>query len=193
MTSSAQLPRMTVEAFLAWEREQVDRHEFHDGAVFAMAGGSPRHNALVAALLGELRGALRDGPCRALSSDQRVALAGERYVYPDGAVVCGPPQLEHGDVLTNPTAIFEVLSSGTEAYDRGNKWEGYRRLPSLDDYLLVSQQVARIEQFQRQGDGTWRYSVAESGDQVTLCSGAVIDIDAVYAGTFDLPSDEKNQ
>jgi Uma2 family endonuclease len=182
---------MSAEEFLAWERQQPEKHEFHDGDVFELAGASPRHNALAAAIIGELGNATRGTRCRPLTSDQRVALASrKRFVYPDVTLVCAPLEIEHGDVLVNPAAVIEVLSTSTEAYDRGEKWEGYRRLASLQDFLLVSQHAVKIEQFQRQGDGSWRYTVAEEGGRVTLQNGVAIDLGAVYEGAFDLPADE---
>jgi Uma2 family endonuclease len=191
MTISAKGSRMTVEQYLVWERTQAEKHDFVDGEVFAMAGGSPRHNALAAAVLAELRIATRGTVCRPLTSDQRVALPrGERFVYPDASLACDPLEVRHNDVLANPTAIVEVLSTSTEAYDRGDKWEGYRRIASLEDYLLVSQHAIRIEQFQRHEDGSWRYTVAEQGDRVTLHNGAAIDVSAIYDGAFELPADE---
>jgi Uma2 family endonuclease len=126
------------------------------------------------------------------TSDQRVGFgAGERYVYPDASVVCGEMRLEPGtsDVLTNPCLILEVLSASTEAYDRGLKWEGYQRMPSLTDYLLVSQAVARIEHFRRQADGSWIYRAARSGERVVLAQGSELDVDAIFAGVFELPGD----
>src|SRR5262245_44212638 len=118
--------RMSAEQYLAWERAQLDRHEFFRGEVFEMAGGRLRHNALSMARGSELRIALRGTGSRAFSSDQRIAARpGEHYVYPDVSVVHGPPELEPGtnDVLLNPGVIVEVLSPSTEQYDRGLKWE----------------------------------------------------------------------
>src|SRR5580700_6695802 len=115
---------MTADEYLAWEREQPERHEYLDGEVFSMAGGSPRHAALIAAATAELVVAHRGGPCRVLATDQRmVAEDGEHYVYADVSVVCGKMQLAAGtkDVLANPSVVVEVLSKSTEAYDRGRK------------------------------------------------------------------------
>ena len=89
------------------------------------------------------------------------------------------------DTLVNPTVVVEVLSRSTEAYDRGAKWDDYRQLPSVTDYLLVSQTAPRIEHFQR-GDGEWHYRVAVPGGRVTLTNGAVLEVDAVFRGVFDL-------
>lgn len=193
MSTGAALAAMTADEYLGWERDQPGKHEYHDGVAFAMAGGSPRHNALCAATVGDLRVALRGGRCVVLTSDQRVALRPRRrYVYPDVTVVCGALRLEEGtdDVVTNPAAVVEVLSRRTERYDRGGKWEGYRRIASLDDYLLVSQQAISVEHFQRQPDGSWRYTVAEAGGRITLTCGAALDMDALYEGAFALPGDE---
>jgi Uma2 family endonuclease len=183
---------MTASQYLAWEREQPERHEYWHGEVFCMAGGSPRHAALIAAVTIELGLALRERSCRVLSTDQRiVAEDGEHYVYADVSVVCGRMQLATGtnDVLANPTLVVEVLSKGTEAYDRGKKWEGYQRIPSLTDYVLVSQSAVHVEHFQREDGGEWRYRVAAAGGRVTTKNGASFDVDAVYRGVFELEGD----
>ena len=184
--------RMSAAAYLAWEREQTDRHEFLDGEVLAMAGGSPRHNLLGLAVGSELRLATRGGPCRVFSSDQRiVAREGEHYVYADASMVCAAIELSPGtsDVLANPAVLVEVLSASTEAYDRGRKWDGYQQIASFTDYLLVSQQSAHVEHYQRGTSGAWTYRVATAGGRVTLTNGAVLEIDAIYAGAFDLDGD----
>lgn len=184
--------RMSATAYLAWERDQTDRHEFLDGEVVAMAGGSPRHNMLGLAVGSELRAAVRGGPCRVFSSVQRiVAREGEQYVYADASMVCGAIELSPGtsDVLANPAVLVEVLSAGTEAYDRGRKWDGYQQIASLTDYLLVSQQSAHVEHYQRGASGAWTYRVATAGGRVTLTNGAVLDVDAIYAGAFELEPD----
>lgn len=181
---------MTAAAYLAWERTVAGKHEFHRGEVFAMAGGSPRHNFLSAAVVAELRATVRDHGCVVLSSDQRIAASpGERYVYADAVVVCGPLQTEPGttDVLGNPTVVVEVLSPGTEAYDRGAKWEAYQRLTSLTDYLLVSQHEIRVEHYRREADGTWRYRMIEAGGAIGIADAPAIAVDAIYSGAFELP------
>jgi Uma2 family endonuclease len=181
--------RMTAGGYLAWEREQVERHEFLRGDVFSMAGGTPRHNRLTAAMIVELGGALRGGPRQVTSTDQRiVAREGEHYVYADASVVCGRMELAKGtkDVLANPSIVVEVLSKSTEAYDRGLKWDGYQAIASVTDYLLVAQTEARIEHYRREANGEWRYRVVRAGGRVTLTNGAAFDVDAIYAGAFEL-------
>lgn len=180
---------MSAAEYLAWEREQLERHEFCRGEVFAMAGGSLRHNAISAAIVGELRAAVRGSDCRVLSSDQRVVVSpGEHYVYPDVSMICGPFELAPGtnDVLANPCVVFEVLSPGTEAYDRGDKWAAYRRITSLREYVLVSQVLARVEVYRRADDG-WRYEAIEAGGRLLLGAGFELELDAIYDGVFELP------
>lgn len=191
MARVAQRSHLTAEEYLAWERDQPVRHEFFHGEVFAMAGGSMRHNALCASVIEALRTQLR-GRCVVLTSDQRVVAARrDRYVYPDTSVVCGPPITEPGasDVLANPTILVEVLSSSTEQHDRGLKWEGYQRIESLTDYVLVSQAEPRIEHFRRDRTRTWLYQFAGAGERLVLSNEAVLDVDAIFAGVFELPGD----
>ncbi len=194
MTRVAVRSRLTAAEYLAWEREQLDKHEFHAGEVFAMAGGSPRHNWIAAKVQSALMRAL-DDRCFTFTSDQRIVFAdGARYVYPDASVVCGSVALQHGtsDVVVNPTVLVEVLSSSTEQYDRGLKWEGYQKLPSLTDYLLVAQHEVRVEHFQRAVEGShgrWSYRAYGSGERVTLAGGAQIDVDALYERAFELPGE----
>lgn len=187
---AATTTRMSAAEYLAWEREQRDKHEFHLGEIFAMAGGSPRHNLLSSAASAELRSATREKGCHVLSADQRIsAKQGERYVYADAVVVCGGLRMEAGttDVLANPTVVVEVLSRGTETYDRGAKWESYQSLASLTDYLLVTQTSVRVEHFQREKeDNSWRYRVLTAGDTITLSNGVCVSVDAIYEGAFDV-------
>ncbi|HEX4416380.1 MAG TPA: Uma2 family endonuclease [Kofleriaceae bacterium] len=182
---------MTAEEYLAWERVQIVRHEFDHGEVFAMAGGSMRHNALCASLIEALRTQLR-GRCVVFTSDQRVVAADRgRYVYPDITVVCGAVVTEPGttDVLANPSLIIEVLSESTEKYDRDLKWKTYQDLPSLADYVLVSQAEPRIEHFRRSGPQTWTYQAAGTGARLVLTNEATLDVDAIFAGVLQLPGD----
>ncbi len=191
MSNAASL-RMTASEYLAWERGQKERHEYVHGEVFCMAGGSPRHAALIAAVTVELGLAHRGGPCRVLATDQRiVAEDGEHYVYADASVVCGRLATAPGttDVLVNPSVVVEVLSKSTEAYDRGKKWEGYQKIASVSDCLLLAQSAAHIEHYQREAGGEWRYRAHGPGARVTLKTGASFEVDAVYRGVFELEGD----
>ena len=191
MARVAMRSQLTAQEYLAWEREQLDRHEFHHGEVFAMAGGSPRHNWLVGNVLAVVK-QLLDGRCFTFTPDQRVTFdEGRRYVYPDTTVVCGAVELQAGtsDVVANPTVLVEVLSGTTEAYDRGLKWAGYQQVASLTDYLLVAQHEVRIEHFRRAADRGWSYAAYGPGERVVLTNGAALSVDAIYARAFDLPAD----
>ncbi|WP_437717020.1 Uma2 family endonuclease [Sorangium sp. So ce448] len=192
MGDPAAMRNMSAAEYLAWERSQPAKHEYHLGEVFATAGGSPRHNLLSGAMIAELRAAVRGKGYHVLTSDQWIsAEQGQHYVYADSVVVCGPMDTEPGtsDVLTNPCILVEVLSQSTEPYDRGKKWAAYQRLVSLTDYVLVSQTSARVEHYRREADGSWRYRVLEAGDTLTLANGATLSIDAVYEGAFELAGD----
>jgi Uma2 family endonuclease len=184
----AELSKLPPEDYLAWERQQVAKHEYFDGDVFAMAGGSPRHNRLIMTVGVALDPRLTACGCRVFSSDQRVRASDRRYVYPDLTVVCGPLVVAHEDVLTNPTMLVEVLSSSTEQYDRGLKWHGYQTLESLTDYILVSQERPRIEHFGHVA-GRWIYTSANAGERVSLTNGIELDVDTIFAGVLDLPGD----
>ncbi len=184
---------MSAQEYLAWEREQPSKHEYHLGEVFAMAGGSPRHNLLSNAMGAELRAALRGKGCHVLSSDQRVSVdQGERYVYPDVVVACGGVKIEGAsDALANPSIVVEVLSRSTERHDRGEKWEAYQHLSSLTDYVLVAQGTARVEHYQREreSDGSWRYRLLEAGGALVLANGARVEVGAICEGAFDVEGD----
>jgi Uma2 family endonuclease len=161
-------PHLTPEEYLAVERQAETRSEYLEGEMFAMAGASRRHNLIVTNLSRELSAHMRDRPCEVYSNELRVRIpATGLYTYPDVVVVCGEPELEdddHLDTLLNPTLIIEVLSPNTEAYDRGKKFEHYQAIPSLSEYVLVSQDQPRIEQFLRQDGNRWLLAVAAGLD-----------------------------
>jgi len=183
--------KLTPAEYLAWERDQPTKHEYFHGEVFAMAGGSARHNLLRTNLIAILRERTSSRGCYVLTSDQRVRLdAGKRYLYPDITVVCGAPSIETADVLVNPTVVVEVLSLSTEQNDRGSKWQSYQQLESLTDYILVPQWHARIEHFRRDDRGGWSYRAANAGDRITLADGTELAVDDVFARALDLPGDE---
>jgi Uma2 family endonuclease len=183
--------KLTPDEYLAWERAQPGKHEYHAGDVYAMAGGSPRHNWIAGNVQSALKRML-DDRCFTFTSDQRIVFDdGKRYVYPDASVVCGAVELQTAtsDVVTNPAILVEVLSETTEQYDRGLEWEGYQRLASLTDYLLVTQHEVRIEHFQRAPDHGWLYRTHGAGDAIVLSNGARLEVDAIYARAFELPGD----
>lgn len=156
--SALENPRYTPEQYLEWERAAPVKSEYFDGQIFAMAGASEEHVLIVTNLVRELSTQFKGKPCRTYSNDMRVKVSESGlYTYPDVVVVCGERQFSDAvqDTLENPTVIFEVLSPTTEAYDRGAKFAQFRRLPSLQEYVLVSQTEFLVEQFVRQSDGNW--------------------------------------
>lgn len=176
---------MTYAQYLVAEAGSEVRHEYLNGEVWAMAGGTPEHGALALALAGELREALRGKSCRLYSSDVRVRIAGTGLTtYPDLSVVCG--QLETApddpDAILNPVVLVEVLSGTTEGYDRGAKAAHYRRIPSLREYVLVSQDDPLVEVYRRGQSGRWELLEARPGESIELASlGIRLDVAAVYA------------
>jgi Uma2 family endonuclease len=159
--------RLTPAEYLEIERAADHKSEFFAGEMFAMAGASPPHVLITSNVSGELHAQLKGRPCRVYSSDLRVRVSETGlYTYPDVVVVCGEQQFddEKGDTLLNPTLIVEVLSPTTEAYDRGDKFDHYRRLPSLREYLLIAQDRQRIERYVRQGEGPdWLLTAVNQG------------------------------
>lgn len=149
--------RFTFEDYLALEEISTVKHEFLDGTVLAMAGGTPDHGALAANVIALLGGQLRDRPCRVFTSDVRIRVkATGLATYPDVSVVCGEQQLDpddrEGNTIVNPRVIVEVLSPSTEDYDRGDKLAHYKRIPSLEEILLVAHEERRIELWRRESD-----------------------------------------
>lgn len=153
------VPKIGEEEYLRLERAADYKSEFIGGEVFAMSGGSPAHSELAVRLTAELSSKLR-GRCRVFNSDLRVRTVGTgSYVYPDVSVVCGKLEFYKGtdDVLVNPKMVGEVLSPSTASYDRGKKFDLYREIPSVEEYLLCHQDSIRVEHFARQADESWIY------------------------------------
>lgn len=173
---------MTPEEYLAFERIHEVKHEYVQGEIFAMTGASWNHNRIVANALASLHMQIRRGPCNICPSDMRVKSSPRNYHYPDVVVVCGDPQFEGNefDTLLNPTVIIEVLSPSTEAYDRGKKFEFYRALPSLQEYLLIAQDRVSIDHYVRREGQWWLTSANRLEDTITLpsidCTLALADV-----------------
>jgi Uma2 family endonuclease len=167
-------PSLTPEEYLAIDRQAEIRSEYLDGEMFAMAGGSYAHNVIVGNLVGEIRQQLKGRPCTVCPSDQRVHIPETGlYTYTDVVVVCGEPRFEdeHRDVLLNPILIVEVLSTTTEAYDRGKKFQYSQKIDSLAEYVLVAQDQHRVERFLRQDGNEWLLTTTTGlGSTVPLSS-----------------------
>lgn len=174
------LHRYTYEDYVALELESTTKHEFLDGEIYAMAGGTEDHSALSAEVLRLLGNAVGDRPCRVHTSDLRIFVEEAGLAtFPDGSVICGP--LEQHDpspraTAVNPQVLVEVTSDSSEDYDRGDKLEFYRTIPSLREYILVSHRRRELVVHQRLDDGSWVETLAGAGE-----SAAVPSLDAELA------------
>lgn len=163
--TSQPISRLTPEEYLKLERKAERKSEYYRGEMYAMSGASREHNLIALNVSASLHRQLRHRPCEAYASDMRVKVSPTGlYTYPDLVVVCGKPQFEDAglDTLLNPTALIEVLSPSTESCDRGSKFEQYRTLASLVDYLLIAQDRCHVEHYARQPDGKWLLTEARS-------------------------------
>lgn len=181
-------PRMSAEDYLALERRSETRSEYLDGKIFAMTGTSERHNLLAGNLYTAFRTQLRPRGCRVYFSDMRVKVSVTGlYTYPDLVVVCDKPQFEDAEVdtLLNPKVVVEVLSKSTEDYDRGTKFVHYRTLPSLTEYLLVSQDQIHVEHYMRESGGWLLTETHRREDVVELPSvEARLALAEIYDGVL---------
>ena len=184
MNEPARKLRYTFAEYLEREAKSEVKHEYVNGEIFAMAGGTIEHSRLSVNVAAELRGALRGKPCNVFNTDLRHrVLATGLATYPEVSVVCGQAQRDPQDdhAVTNPVLLAEVLSDSTESYDRNEKWAHYRRIPSLRDYLLVSQYGRRIEHYHRNEDGTWTLRDARPGDVIDVAAiGVRLSVDDIY-------------
>ncbi len=192
MGEAANKLKMTPEEYLAFERASEPRHEYAEGEVFGMSGGTREHSLTAMNIARELGVALLDRPCEVHGPDMRVKIAkAGRYVYPDASVVCGRPIFEDAarDTLLNPIVIIEVLSDSSEAYDRGDKFTHYQSIPSVTDYVLASQKEAHIDHFHRLPDGSWLLRVLGASDALVLDTiGCKIPVESVYRKVFGSPT-----
>lgn len=183
MSSAAVQPRYTSQQYLELERKADYKSEYINGHIIAMSGASRQHNLITGNVFREVSQQLRGRPCEAYINDMRVKVSHTGlYTYPDVVIACGEIQFEDAetDTLLTPTVIVEVLSPSTEAYDRGEKFAHYRRLASLQEYLLVAQDKVRIERYVRQGDQWILSEVSDLNDTLHLaavdCTIALQDI-----------------
>ena len=178
--------RYTYSDYVGLEVGSPTKHEFLDGEIYAMEGGSEEHSALAAEVLGAFRDAARHGPCRVHTSDVRIYVESSGLAtFPDGAVICGALE-QHGPspkaTALNPTVLLEVTSDSSEEYDTGEKLEHYRTIPSLLDYVVVSHRERRITVHSRSVAGEWLTRVAIAGGSVALASLTTeLSVDEIYA------------
>jgi Uma2 family endonuclease len=180
--------RYTYADYVAIELTSSTKHEFLDGEIYAMAGGSEEHSALAAEVLRVLGNAIGDRPCRAHTSDLRIYVeAAGLATFPDGSVICGPlEQHPPSPIATalNPSVLLEVTSDSSEEYDTGTKLELYRTIPSLREYVVVSHRERRITVHRRTDGEGWVTRVAIAGGRVAAESlGCELVVDQIYRGS----------
>jgi Uma2 family endonuclease len=175
--------RYTIGEFVRLEEYSNVRHEYLEGQIYAMAGGTPEHGARAANVIGLLTAQLRGRPCRVQTSDVRIRVKATGLdTYPDVSVVCGHEERDpdDSDAIANPVLLVEVLSPSTEEYDRGEKLDHYKRLESLREVVFVAHDQWRVELIQRQGSG-WVSTIAGKGQSVSLASvGCDLPVDEIY-------------
>ena len=168
------LPRFTPEEYFAWEKQQIERHEYIDSEVYAMTSGSINHSEVAGKFVTILNNHLKGRGCKILTFDARVNIAKSNdYVYPDVSVTCDNRDKNTAQYITYPCLIIEVLSPSTAAYDRGDKFTMYRRNPVLQDYVLASADKMSIDLFHKDEQGKWDILNYQAGSLVEL---ALIDL-----------------
>jgi Uma2 family endonuclease len=172
----------TPEEYFAWEEQQLEKHELIDGHVYAMTGGTKNHSAIAINFMLLIRTHLRGGSCNIFNSDVKVnILHTSNYTYPDLSVTCDERDRENTLYIIYPCLIVEVLSESTEAYDRGKKFDKYRRNPNLIDYVLVSSEEMAIDIYHKKDTGEWVILSYRSGERVELQSiGLSVPIEQIY-------------
>lgn len=184
--AQAALHRYTFDDYLRVEEDSGIKHEFYDGAILAMSGGTPEHARVAANMMRLLGNAIDDRPCAVFSPDLRVrVLATGRVAYPDSTVICGEVDLDPADpkghTALNPCVLVEVLSPSTEDHDRGRKLGDYKLIPSLAEVVLVAHDRREVEVVRRESDGSWSRHIARDGDMVRLESlGCDLPVAAIY-------------
>lgn len=162
-------PFFTHQEYLDYEETATYRSEYREGHIYMMAGGSDTHNLVSSNIFAEIRQKIRGRKCRAYISDMKVFVkSSDFFTYPDVMALCGEPNFVQGrnDVITNPSVIFEVLSKSTQTYDRSGKFELYKGLESLQQYVLIEQKKVWVESYTRQPDQSWTLDVYSSLEDV---------------------------
>jgi Uma2 family endonuclease len=174
----------SVNEYLELEQSTNIKYEYHEGEVFAMAGGTVNHSLIGSNVQGELRALLKNKTCKSYNSDLRVAISPFKYLYPDAAVVCGKPENfnENPHAVNNPILIVEVVSADSESYDRGEKFWLYRKIASLQDYIIVSQDKPVVDVFSRNENDLWQIKSYRGLDKVLEipCLNITINMAEIY-------------
>ena len=189
MANPALKLRFSPEAYLAWEAEQPEKHEYVDGEVFAMAGATEGHVTVTGNMYMALRQHLKGSPCRTFMADMKVqAHADSGFYYPDVVVTCSARDAKDPLVKREPSLLVEVLSPSTAAYDRGAKFSSYRQLPSLQEYVLIDIDTRATDVYRKGVDGLWVLHPFASDEAVELASVTLMIPAAVLFDELDLPA-----
>jgi Uma2 family endonuclease len=184
--------RYTPAQYLERERQAFEKSEFFNGEIIEMAGASRNHNRIRDNVNGKVINHLETGPCQSFSSDMRVNFPRTGlYAYPDIVIVCGEPELlpDGFDNLLNPSVLIEVLSDGTEDYDRGRKFVRYRSIPTFQEYILIDSQSVSVEVWRKNERGQWTLAEqpTDPADQFTIETiGLTISLETAYSRTTGL-------
>ena len=177
-------PELDIDAYMAWEEDQPERHEYLGGEVFAMSGGTDAHYTILLNTATSLKATLAGKPCRAFISGMKLRVdRADAVFYPDVFVTCDPRdrQPEASLAKQHPALIIEVLSDSTAAFDRGRKFEHYQQIDTLQEYLLIEQDRKHADLFRKNSEGLWVLHPAGEGDVVRLESvGAALALDGLY-------------
>ena len=183
-------PKLSLEAYLAWEEGQAEKHEFYRGEVFAMVGARRVHGRVVGNLVREFGTSLKGSPCQVFHEGMKVQIGDDTVLYPDVFVTCDEADLVTDRIFTAPTLVVEVLSPSTQACDRSQKFALYRRIPALREYILVDPDTRRVEGFRRGSDGLWVLHDMSDGDTLEACLGLRVPLAEVFAGIEPPPQTE---
>ena len=175
-------PKLTPEEYFVWEEQQLLRHEYLNGEIYAMSGGTQNHGRIASNIIFIVKGHLRGSGCQVGNSDCRVNIVETKdYVYPDVSVTCDERDRTAIQAIQYPCLIVEVLSPSTASYDRGDKFRLYRRNPSLQDYVLVDAEKIAIDLYRKNDRGNWEIFNYQSGDNIELRSiDLSFPIESVY-------------
>ena len=181
-------PKLTLDEYLAWENQQPTMNEFHQGEVFAMVGAPRVHGRVVVNLALALTRGLDGSPCQVFTEGMKVQIAEDTVLYPDVFVTCDKADLATEMIFRAPTLVLEVLSPSTQAYDRSQKFALYRRIPALQEYILVDPDTRRVEGFRRGADGLWvLHDMSEAPAMEAASVGCTVPLAEVFDGIDPSP------
>ncbi len=176
-------PRLSLAEYLAWENEQVEKHEFHRGEIFAMVGARRAHGRVVSNLARHLGNMLHGSPCQVFTDSMKVQIAEDTVLYPDLFVTCDKADLATDLIFRAPCVVIEVLSPSTQGYDRSQKFALYRGIPALREYILIDPDTRRIEAFRRTPDDQWvLHDMSEAASMQAASVGCSVALADVFDG-----------